>query len=371
MLTAKASLQVIVSFVGTAFIIFLLLAANYLVVYDPTQHPFLSRDEVPAASGPDVHGAASCASCKQRRDPWRPNVVDDKFLGSVRGVSRRIGRRLPAPRFLKELSINLGQAFNETIITMCDLQIFTGAGILISGFLSLYDNLAAYHWQIIVYLAWFSTVSHLAGLTVIRSYLHAFPRKRNIRLALVAVVMLLLLVAMVPTQFFAWRGTASRFLPGTAAVCYFDMGLARRMWSKAIELDHDEARGTSPIDFGFELGRGVQQVVFAAILLIFGLFTRLIKAFSPLSRVFGERVRPRASRVACRLLMRIAPPGVLGPEPEGASPGFLRDMAAYLVFLPALASFYTLRMWLDLFGSMLSEVNCRSLHLSQNWRLRY
>ncbi|XP_044724073.1 uncharacterized protein HRG_01969 [Hirsutella rhossiliensis] len=315
---------VIVSFVGTAFMTFLLLAANYFVVYDPTQHPFLAR-ATPMASGSGVDVAASCSSCKMRRDSWHPNVADQRFLGS-------------------------------TIITMCDLQIFTGAGILISGFLSLYDNLAAYHWQIVVYLAWFSTVSHLAGLTVIRSYLHAFPRKRNIRLVLVVVVLLLLLVAMAPTQFFAWRGTVSRILPGTAAICYFDLGLARHMWSKAVELDHDESKGANPISFDFELGRGVQQVVFAAILLIFGLFTRVVKAFSPLSRLFSEMIRPRASRAASRLLMRIAPPEMLGPEPEGASHGFLRDMVAYLVFLPALGSFYTLRMWLDLFGSMLSEI---------------
>lgn len=87
--------KVIVSFVEP-FIVSLLLAAHYYVVYNPMKHSSLAH----MASRSDGDVAASCASCKMRRDSWRLNVADETFLVSFRWLVKRLGRCLPVSRFL-------------------------------------------------------------------------------------------------------------------------------------------------------------------------------------------------------------------------------------------------------------------------------
>ncbi|KAF6826262.1 hypothetical protein CMUS01_09504 [Colletotrichum musicola] len=53
---------------------------------------------------------------------------------------------------------------------MSDIQIITGLAILISAFHGLERSLSGYHWQIIIYTAWFSAVTHLAALTHLRNF---------------------------------------------------------------------------------------------------------------------------------------------------------------------------------------------------------
>lgn len=80
---------------------------------------------------------------------------------------------------------------------MCELQIFTGVGILIAGIVSL-PVLKGAHWQMICYLAWFATVTHISGLTIIPKYLHGRPLERKARVYLMSVLLIVLVVAMVP-----------------------------------------------------------------------------------------------------------------------------------------------------------------------------
>lgn len=99
----------------------------------------------------------------------------------------------------------------QCVLGLCDAQSFTGIGLLVSGYIILDSGISAYHWQIIVYLAWLANLTHMSGLTLLRKHLRAHPRQRNWRLLCMATLLALLLVAEIPTAF-------------------FNLGSARRIW---------------------------------------------------------------------------------------------------------------------------------------------
>lgn len=82
---------------------------------------------------------------------------------------------------------------------MSDQQLVTGVAILISGYSQLQCSLSMFHWQIIVYLAWFSSMTHLSTLTFLRRYMHQHKRVLYLRLPLMAVFGGMLFIALLPT----------------------------------------------------------------------------------------------------------------------------------------------------------------------------
>lgn len=124
---------------------------------------------------------------------------------------------------------------------MADIQILSGLAILISSFISMPCGISAFHWQIIVYLAWFSSLTHLAVLTFLRQRLYHWRPMRAWRLIAMAALMILLMVALVPTARIEWPPTDAfdnktvilipdyqffDFAPNRYAVCSFkDMSL--------------------------------------------------------------------------------------------------------------------------------------------------
>jgi len=51
-----------------------------------------------------------------------------------------------------------------------DPQLVTGIGILVSGYTQITCSLSTYYWQVIVYLAWFSSLTYLTTLTALRAF---------------------------------------------------------------------------------------------------------------------------------------------------------------------------------------------------------
>ncbi|KAH8667139.1 hypothetical protein BGZ61DRAFT_558522 [Ilyonectria robusta] len=106
-----------------------------------------------------------------------------------------------------------------SIVAMCDIQILTGLGILISAYANLCKGISAYHFLVIGHVAWFSNLTHIAGLTVLRRYLFLHPVEKWVRLFLMITLTIMLLVAMGPTVFFDWAQTDGfSSTPGTDAV---------------------------------------------------------------------------------------------------------------------------------------------------------
>src|SRR5262245_30221215 len=88
---------------------------------------------------------------------------------------------------------------------MSDIQIWTGLSILISGFSQLSCGISSYHWLLLVCLAWFSSLTQLACLTMLRNYLYNRPAERIWRLCAMGVFAVLLIVAYIPAGHFGVR----------------------------------------------------------------------------------------------------------------------------------------------------------------------
>ncbi|KAH0562533.1 hypothetical protein GP486_002781 [Trichoglossum hirsutum] len=130
-----------------------------------------------------------------------PNPVDRSVLEFV---WRKLGR--PSNLWEKELQ--------KVVLMFSDQQLVTGIAILGSGYSQLRCGLSSYHWQITAYLAWFSSVTHLATLTALRQYFRKYPVIRNWRACFMIVLAVMLGVSLVPTGSEEWSDS----LP---AQCYF------------------------------------------------------------------------------------------------------------------------------------------------------
>jgi hypothetical protein len=72
----------------------------------------------------------------------------------------------------------------------------TGIAILASGFSQVKCGLSTFHWQIVVYLAWFSSSTHL---TFLRRYTVKNRGFRALRILLMLALVTMLAVALIPT----------------------------------------------------------------------------------------------------------------------------------------------------------------------------
>lgn len=131
---------------------------------------------------------------------------------------------------------------SKCIISMCDIQITTGFAILISGFImaqpSSAEPLNAWHWDIVVSLAWFSAITHLAGLSVLRNHINQRPWIQRIRSVSMVLLGVMLMAAYTPTAFFNWSASldggpdktcATQLSP---AICYFSFRRGLFLWNK-------------------------------------------------------------------------------------------------------------------------------------------
>ena len=142
------------------------------------------------------------------------------------GIVRRT-RRWPVFRSIHSSKLNWKMLLNKAILMFSDQQLVTGLAILTSGFSQLSSSsgsITAYHWQLMVYTAWFASLTHLTTLTTIRKYFREIKRARLWRLCLMTLLMLMLVVALLPTGNAIWlAGASSATTAGFPARCYFQL----------------------------------------------------------------------------------------------------------------------------------------------------
>lgn len=189
-------------------------------------------------------------------------LLDEIFLRKI----RRKANFAPSP----ELKKSLGKA----VLMFSDQQIVTGIALLASGYSQLPSGLDAYHWQIIVYLAWFSSFTHLTTLTVLRNYFQDHPATRTWRTILMIVTVSLLGIALLPTGN-QWWPSIDVDTSGVPASCFFQGRNFRKRF------------------FGSTSTQAPPMII-SVLVLFFGYVTRMIK-LSPSTSKFTRqwlRVKP-------------------------------------------------------------------------------
>lgn len=120
---------------------------------------------------------------------------------------------------------------------MSDLQIVTGLAIILSGFAQFQCGLAALKWRVILDLAWFSCLTHLSCLTVLRRHLHAHTFQRVWRLIAMGVLAAILAAGLIITANHRWL-LLSEDTKATPAICIAGCSLEpgpNKTWVESLE----------------------------------------------------------------------------------------------------------------------------------------
>uniref|UniRef100_A0A4E9ENQ1 Uncharacterized protein n=1 Tax=Gibberella zeae TaxID=5518 RepID=A0A4E9ENQ1_GIBZA len=296
-----AGIGVTLAFAITAWMVVGLLILYYLAAYNPELDPFRKEND--------------------RTLSRHPNPIDFSIL--------RLTRRGLVLRVLQKGNLlhsnSLESAFNNCVITLSDIQIFTGISVLISGYMALNCGLSAYHWQLMVYLAWMASVTHLACLSFLRNYLMNRPDKRLWRVVLMFSVMILLAIAVGITGHFELEGDAKE--PAHFAVCYLRMPMDR-----------------STVAF--------ESMLKMILLIIYGFFIRLAK----MSRVLEGYLREQGARLGQRSTDRQRGQSQSRPAWDPRAGEGLKRLNILVIDPILIASFSLVNLHLDMFTSFVSEV---------------
>lgn len=163
----------------------------------------------------------------------------------------------------------------KAVLIFSDQQIVTGIALLASGYSQLPSGLDAYHWQIVVYLAWFSSFTHLTTLTVLRNYFQDHPATRLWRIIFMVVTVSLLGIALLPTGNQWWLSKIFD-TSGVPALCFFQ----GRNFDKQI--------------FGLSPSTQAPSMIISILVLFFGYVTRMVKLWPSTSKLTRHwlRVKP-------------------------------------------------------------------------------
>jgi hypothetical protein len=145
------------------------------------------------------------------------NVVDRVFINGVGRLSGSLSPNSTKPE------LKWSEAIEFAVLMFSDQQIVTGIAILLSGYTQLNCALSTYHWEIVVYLAWFSSTTHLITLTALRSYFRKRVTLTYWRVFFMGCLVVLLGAALGPTGFvyFLNPGVAGLLPMSVPALCLF------------------------------------------------------------------------------------------------------------------------------------------------------
>ncbi|KAJ5199886.1 hypothetical protein N7491_009317 [Penicillium cf. griseofulvum] len=298
---------VIANYVATAATAVLLIIIYFLVVYEPALDPFRKTDQ------------------DHLNQSFRSNPIDKIILQTV----RHLPRRLIGPRKLR-VNAQVEKCFIECIIAMSDLQIVTGLSILISGYAQLYQGITSFHWMVIVDLAWFSSLTHLACLTLLRNHLYNHSAQRLWRLLCMAALVVLLTVALAFTGGYNWIWPDEwSHLPTEEILDVADPAMC-----------HLSSDSRSTVAY--------YGMIFSILLTVFGFVARIVKLNKTISVNVWGKARAKLSMQARRLL-RIA-------FTWCCSSSSRKSLKRTILYRPLLTTFLVARLFLDGWSSVSLEV---------------
>lgn len=170
-------------------------------------------------------------------------------------------------------------ALGEVIVILSDQQVITGISILLGGFSQLQSGITIYHWQTIFNLSWFSTMTHLLTLTVLRDEARSNTPIRSFRVVGMAVLILMLMAAMFPIGYTVGGSQLPLNFP---ALCLYRPGLDWGWWETGISPESFEASvmksetWPGPIEKKY----GSLYIAFILVILIYGFVSRALLLLS-------------------------------------------------------------------------------------------
>lgn len=99
---------------------------------------------------------------------------------------------------------------------MSDQQVITGISIAVAGLLQLRSGIQIYHWFAITNLAWFSTMTHLLTLTILRDEVRSIKPIRVLRIIGMGVLIVFLVNAFIPVAV-----TLTAMRPNIPVLCVY------------------------------------------------------------------------------------------------------------------------------------------------------
>jgi hypothetical protein len=274
--------------------------------------------------------------------------MDRLLIKRLQALFRSFSQRfLPAHWNPSTLSGKWIAVLRDTVLAFSDQQVITSIAILASGFSQLSCGLSSYHWQYIVNLAWFSSVTHLTTLTTLRTHLQRYHAQRSWRLVATGITAVMLVCGLCSTGYLNFSINAI-FLGKVLvplefpAWCLFHANLH---WNQA--------------SLGVPITKSYNSIyiAFALVFHALGYISRVALAFSSVSSRLGEIMytRPRIA-IEQRLQsknLRLS---------NSASKGVI--WVFRYIWYKILYSFYILSLvTVDLYGSMFWEVSNRQSHL--------
>lgn len=187
--------------------------------------------------------------------------IDAKLLNTIDNM---VLTKLSPVKYLGSVQ-TLETTLRRMVLMFSDQQAVTGIALLASGYAQLGSGIVSYHWQILVYLVWFSSLTHLTTLTILRQYFNDNQHARAWRAILMFITVVMLGVALVPTGDTEWftnpEADINDFSAASMpAICYF------RRWNSQAS--------TKQLNLG---SLATISMIISIVVLASGYLTRIVK----------------------------------------------------------------------------------------------
>jgi hypothetical protein len=270
---------------------------------------------------------------------------------------------------------------------------------MISGYILLIQgSLSAFSWQIIIHLAWFSNLTHQAALVFLRGYMRKNPQERMWRFCLMTILVIMMIVALIPTAFFDWnepqcnqpdndrhclskctnysyygdstsdcvrscleisslktamcQNCSSEAYPAAPAICFFDLNILKELYTQppACSGGFEQEKKSSVAKISFQNSIALQSATLSIAVLASSYALSAVKLFETPSSFLHHRARAFLAgvcRTAVATILMWKPPcrWLRGP------------LWSLLVLRPVIALYILGRILIDFFLSTFADVS--------------
>jgi hypothetical protein len=198
------------------------------------------------------------------------NPVDRVFIDGAAKLWKYLtnNRDKPSPKWTA--------AIESAVLMYSDQQLVTGIGILVSGYSQITCSLSTYHWQVIVYLAWFSSLTHLTTLTALRAFFRSQPTLAYWRVFFMGCTIVLLGTALAPTGYVS-QGYFQTSALAVPALCLFSTKGYHEASSSDSVTNFDSGYSLQPFNWLF--------IMLSLLFLFASYVSRVISLFTHTSKI--------------------------------------------------------------------------------------